>query len=94
MNEVKVDDIFLLSSGKYITLDEIILENERYIFVNKLDDNEEPTKDFRVFKSTKQGLIEEKNKEKLRPLLEYFSNKANEKLELIADLYKKGAEDK
>ncbi len=87
MQEVKKDDIFSLSSGKYITLDDVLYEEERYIFVNKLDKNEEPTNNFLVFKCTSEGLIEEKNNEKLKPLLEYFSEQANKKLELIAETY-------
>ncbi len=88
MWKVKKDDIFSLSSGKYIMLDDYLYEQERYIFVNKLDENDEPTNNFLVFKCTNEGLIEEKNKEKLKPLLEYFSEQANKKLELIAETYK------
>ncbi len=85
--QVKVDDIFSLSSGKYITLEETLYEQERYIFVNKLDEKEEPTNKFLIFKCTNEGLIEEKNEQILKPLLDYFSEQANNKLELIAEFY-------
>ena len=59
--QVKVDDVFSLKSGKYITLEETNYEQERYIFVNKLDENDNPSKKFVVFKCTDKGLLEEKD---------------------------------
>lgn len=85
--DVKVNDLFELSSGKYITLDAVVYESQRYIFVNKLDENEEPTKKFMVFRCTDKGLIEEKNADVLKPVLSHFSETANEKLALIAEFY-------
>lgn len=87
---VKKDDVFKLSSGVYITLDETEYDGVRYIFVNKLDEREEPTKEFVVFKCLENGLVIEKNKNVLTPVLNYFSERANDNLELISDLYKRG----
>ncbi len=86
--QVKVDDVFSLKSGKYITLEETNYEQERYIFVNKLDENDNPSKKFVVFKCTDKGLLEEKDNDKLNVLLKIFGDKVNDKLELINGLYK------
>ncbi len=86
--QVKVDDVFSLKSGKYITLEETNYEQERYLFVNKLDENDNPSKKFVVFKCTDKGLLEEKDNDKLNVLLKIFSDKVNDKLELINGVYK------
>lgn len=86
--QVKVDDVFSLKSGKYITLEETNYEQERYLFVNKLDENDNPSKKFVVFKCTDKGLLEEKDNDKLNVLLKIFGDKVNDKLELINGLYK------
>lgn len=85
--QVKLDDVFSLRSGKYITLEETVYDEERYIFVNRLDENDNPSDKFVVFKCTSDGLLEEKDVNKLKPLLEIFSNKVNEKLELVNEYY-------
>lgn len=85
--QVKLDDVFSLRSGKYITLEETFYDEERYIFVNRLDENDNPSDKFVVFKCTSDGLLEEKDVNKLKPLLEIFSNKVNEKLELVNEYY-------
>lgn len=86
--EIKVDDMFSLSSGRYITLDEKVYEQERYIFTNKLDKYENPTQEFIVFKCLEEGLTREIEAETLKELLEYFSEQANEKLLMINDFIK------
>jgi len=77
---VKVNDLFSLSTGKYITLVEKKLNSDRYIFTNKLTDDEKPTREFVVFKCTEEGLIEEKDNKVLKPLLDYFSKEINDRL--------------
>lgn len=84
--DIKVDDMFSLSSGRYITLDEKVYEQERYIFTNKLDGNENPTQEFVVFKCLPEGLSEDINSQTLKILLEYFSEQANEKLAMVNNL--------
>lgn len=84
---IKRNDVFVLSGYKYIVLEETEYKNIKYIFVNKLDKLEEPTKEFLVFKCLENGLIIEKDKEILNYVLKYFSEKANENLELILDIY-------
>ena len=85
--QVKLDDVFSLRSGKYVTLEETFYDEERYIFVNRLEENDNPSDKFVVFKCTSDGLLEEKDVNKLKPLLEIFSNKVNEKLELVNEYY-------
>lgn len=82
---VRVNDVFSLRSGKYITLEKVNYNEDSYIFVNKLDNFDEPTNQFMVFKCLEEGLIEEKDANILKPLLQYFSEKANQRLELIND---------
>ena len=83
MYEIKEDDMFTLKSGKYIALSKTKLNDQEYIFTNKLDQEEEPTNKFLVFKVTDAGLVEEKDRVKLSKLLDYFSEVANEKLEYV-----------
>ncbi len=85
---VRVNDVFSLKSGKYITLEKANYNGDSYIFVNKLDNFDEPTNWFMVFKCLNKGLIEEKDTNILKPLLQYFSEKANQRLELINDMEK------
>ena len=77
---VKVNDVFSLSTGKYIALLEKEMDSNRYIFTNKLTDAEEPTQEFVVFKCTEEGLLEEKDKTVLAPLLDYFTKEVNDRL--------------
>ena len=77
---IKVNDLFTLSSGRYVTLLEKEMDSNRYIFTNKLTEKEEPTNEFVVFKCTNQGLIEEKDKKVLAPLLDYFTSEVNNRL--------------
>ena len=77
---VKVNDLFTLSTGRYIALLEKEMNSNRYIFANKLTDAEEPTKEFIVFKCTEKGLLEEKDRAVLAPLLDYFSKEVNDRL--------------
>lgn len=77
---IKVNDLFTLSSGRYVTLLEKEMDSNKYIFTNKLTEKEEPTNEFVVFKCTNQGLIEEKDKKVLAPLLDYFTSEVNNRL--------------
>lgn len=83
MDTMRENDMFTLKSGKYITLSKVKYFDNDYIFTNKLDKNEEPTDSYVVFRITNEGLIEEKDKDVLGPLLEYFTEFVNNKLELV-----------
>lgn len=67
------DDYFQLGKKKYITLDKTRYLGLDYIFVNELDDNENPTNKFRIYKLLEKGIIEETNQKIIEPLKNHFS---------------------
>lgn len=77
---IRVNDYFELADKKYITLDVYEYENSKYIFVNELDDEEEPKLQFKVFRCMQEGLIEEKNEEVLKQVLMIFEKNFNDKI--------------
>lgn len=80
---IKIGDYFELNGKKNITLDSHIYNDKKYIFVNELTEEEEPTKVFRVYYLIDNGLVEENNKEVLDELLKVFSDNMNKKIEMI-----------
>lgn len=82
---IEVDDYFELGDEKYITIDKHNYMGCDYIFVNELDENEEPKQNFKVYKCQNNGLIEEKNEEILNRLLKHFEIGFNKKLEEYYD---------
>lgn len=77
---IRINDYFELAEKKYITLDVYEYENNKYIFVNELDDEEEPKQNFKVFRCMEQGLVEEKKEEVLKEVLKVFEKNFNEKI--------------
>ena len=75
--EIVKNDYFELGEQKYITLDTYNYLDNSYIFVNELTSEEEPTKNFKVFKNINNGLIEETDKEVLEIVLKYFESNFN-----------------
>ena len=47
---IKLGDLLTLDDGRYVTLDNIEYKNEKYIFTDKVDDNDKPMNDTCVFK--------------------------------------------
>ena len=95
MLEIKENDMFKLGKVSYITLDRTNYKNNEYIFVNELDEKEEPTKKFVVYKIDGDNLVEEKDEKVMRNILPIFSTNMNKKLEVIyeqAMKMKEGAE--
>ena len=95
MLEIKENDMFKLGEVSYITLDRTNYKNNEYIFVNELDEKEEPTKKFVVYKINGDNLVEEKDEKVMRNILPIFSTNMNKKLEVIyeqAMKMKEGAE--
>ncbi len=92
--QIKIDDVFSLSSGRYIALEEAFYLQDRYIFVNKLNEDDNPTNDFKVFKCVNDAIVEEKDNKKLKELLDFFSEKVNDKLALINETYENKGENK
>lgn len=77
---IRINDYFELAEKKYITLDVYEYENNKYIFVNELDDEEEPKQNFKVFRCMEQGLVEEKREEVLKEVLKIFEKNFNDKI--------------
>ena len=46
---INVEDLLTVSGQKYMTLEVLDYEGNRYAFVNKLTSNEEPTEEFYIF---------------------------------------------
>lgn len=84
--KLEIDDYFELGDKKYITLDEYTYMNDKYIFVDELDYNEEPLQNFKVFKCQEEGLSEEKNPDVLKSILKVFEENFNNKLKEVYDL--------
>ena len=84
--EINLDDIFEINGQDYITLDITELDGVKYCFTNRLLSDEEPSKDFFVFKMLPQGLVKEKDTEKLNAVLKIFSANMNKKIEYMNSL--------
>lgn len=83
--DVKVNDIFEFEHNDYITLDKYKYNEFYYLFTNKLVGDEEPGKEFFVFKMLSEGLIIETDKEVLKILNKVFSDNFNKKLKIVAE---------
>lgn len=65
-----VGDLLTIEGEKYITLEELVYENNQYIFVNKVTSEEEITDDYYIFKIVDDGIkivVEENLKNILIP---------------------------
>ena len=80
---LKLDDVFEYNGNDYITLDILEQDGISYCFTNKLLNGEEPSKEFFVFKMLPDGLLIEKNTEKLNQVLKIFSINMNKKIEYL-----------
>lgn len=89
INMLKLNDVFKLKGTEYIVIDEIEYDNKSYVFVNRLNEKREPSKTFIVYKNLDKGIVEEKNPEKLKNVLEIFSKNMNEKLVAVNRYYLK-----
>ena len=83
MLDLKENDMFKLGETSYITLDSTKYKEDTYIFVNELDEKEEPTKKFIVYKIVENKLVEEKDEKVMRNILPIFSTNMNKKLEVL-----------
>lgn len=84
---VRVNDVFELEGVNYIALKVCNLNNNEYIFTNVLNENEEPTKNFKLFRQIPKGLIEVKNQEELNNVLPTFSRLINDDILKINEEY-------
>lgn len=82
--DVIINDVFEFENSDYITLDKYKYNDFYYLFTNKLVSEDEPGKDFVVFKMLPEGLIIETDKNILDEVNKVFSDNFNKKLETIA----------
>lgn len=84
---MKLNDLFEVKGKDYIVIDLTNYGGEKYLFTNELNNSEEPTKIFKIFKEVKNGLVEEKNEKILNIILPVFSKGINDKLMIINEYY-------
>jgi len=77
---IKTNDYFELGNEKYITINDCFYESDKYIFVNQLNEIEEPTEMFKIFKCLDEGLVLVKDEQTTVELLKIFEKEINDKL--------------
>lgn len=83
-DSLRINDVFELDGNDYITLDKIKYADVTYYFVNKLKDEETPSKEFFVYKDDfSKGFIKEEDKNMLNIVLRIFSENMNKKIDTI-----------
>lgn len=87
MNEIKVGDLLTLENGKYTVLSILEYEKHKYIFTNRIDNYENSTSDFFVFKVLDSGLIRVNDQNIIKRLLPNFIEKIKD---LVATQVKGG----
>lgn len=83
--ELKLNDVFEFEDNDYLVLDMTTYKDELYIFTNKLISEEEPGKEFVVFKALEEGLLIEEDTTVLNEVNKTFSANFNKKLATIAN---------
>lgn len=81
--DIVIGDLLTLEDGKYITLEKLTHENDEYIFVNKVIDEENVSDEFYIFKITGDNVIiviEDNLKNILIPKFENLLKKDIDKL--------------
>lgn len=89
---LNLDDIFEYKGEDYITLDITEQDGIKYCFTNRLVNSKEPSKDFVVFKMLADGIVKEKDIDKLNNVLSIFSVNMNKKIEYLNSLSKEDGE--
>lgn len=87
MSEIKVGDLLTLENGKYTVLSILEYEKNKYIFTNRIDNYENSTSDFFVFKVLDSGLIRVNDQNIIKILLPNFMEKIKD---LVATQVKGG----
>lgn len=78
---MKIGDIKVIDNVNYLILDILEKNNNIYIMVTKLDENNEPTMDeYKVYKITENKWQLEENKQTLNELLPIFTKNINNML--------------
>lgn len=84
-NYLKVNDVFTYKNDDYVALDKETIGDQVYFFTNKLLNEDEPGKEFYIFRVVEDSAVIETNKEILDKLFVIFSERFNKKLETISD---------
>lgn len=78
---MKIGDIKVIDNVNYLILDILEKNNNIYVMVTKLDENNEPTMDeYKVYKITENKWQLEENKQTLNELLPIFTKNINNML--------------
>lgn len=76
--EITIGDLLTIEGKKYITLETLMYEGQKYAFVNEVTEEEECTQDYYIFKLEEEGIkiiIEENLKNILIPRFEQLLKK-------------------
>lgn len=85
-DSLQLNDVFEFETSKYVTVDKIRKNDISYYFVNKLIDEETPSKEFYVYKDDpKLGFIQETDEKILKELLVTFSDNMNKLIATITE---------
>lgn len=78
---MRIGDIKVIDNVNYLILDILEKNNNIYVMVTKLDENNEPTMDeYKVYKITENKWQLEENKQTLNELLPIFTKNINNML--------------
>ena len=77
----EIGDILTISGVEYVVLDNILNEDKKYIFTNKIIENDELGKEFYTFEVFEDGVKQIKDDKLLEILLPIFQNNINSKNE-------------
>ena len=84
---IVVGDLLTIKGEKYITMDVALYDGINYAFVNKMTNDEEPTKEFYTLEVFDNGVKIVTNKEILDILLPMFSKTVQK---MVDEIKKKG----
>lgn len=76
-------DVLTINNKNYLVLETARFEEEEYIFVNKLDENEDLTEEYNIMKKNGDGVILITDEKVLNVILPIFSNK----IQKVAEKY-------
>lgn len=71
----ELGDVFSLGENKYMVAETSLYMDVEYLLLNKLDSEEEPTKELYVYKKVDEGLLKVTEKEILDIILPVFNSK-------------------
>lgn len=90
--QLVLDDVFEWDGNDYIVLDIYEYKESKYYFTNKILNEDEPGKEYVVFKGLEDGLVIEDDKTILDAVLPIFSTNANKRIEYLETYIEEGEE--